>query len=68
MPKTQSSERCSLICTLVMESVRLRVVRYSNLAVMPFCNVISTPNNGENDSCRLTVGTLSDASSSDSWA
>ena len=32
--------------------------RYSIFTVMLFCNVTSTPSNGENDSLMLTVETL----------
>ena len=55
---TQSLERLSLSWTLVIERFSTRVVRYSSLMVMLFCNVTSIPNSGENCSLMLTVEML----------
>ena len=55
---TQSFDRASLICTLVVDSVRVRVLRYSAFTVRLLFRVTSTPSRGENDSLILTVGTL----------
>ena len=58
MPITQSFDVASLSCTLVIERLSTRVVRYSNFSVMLFCSVTSRPSNGEKASLRLTVETL----------
>ena len=59
---TQSLERPSLICTLVVDNDKVRVLRYSALRVMPELSVASMPKSGANYSLMLTVGTLQPSS------